>query len=77
MDDLQNLTDEIVGDKLEEDPFSYERLVGFIPHQEEPLNPVAIYQIENTHVDDSVMLLVRVKIIDGNPDGSIIIVGRT
>jgi hypothetical protein len=75
--DLQDLMDEIVGDKLAEDPCSYERLVGFIPHLDEPLNPVTIYQVENTHVDTAVLLLVRARVTDGNPDGGIIIVGRT
>jgi hypothetical protein len=75
--DLQDLVDEISGDKLAEDPFGYERLVGFIPHGEQRLNPVTIYPIEDVYADGSLMLLVRARIIGGDPNGGIVIIGRS
>ena len=75
-DGLQALTDTIIGDKLDEDPCAYERLVGFVRTETQPFNPVIIYQVEHTHQDDEkVMLLVRANLIDTSPHGTIIVIG--
>jgi hypothetical protein len=74
---LQQLVTAIAGKKIAENPFGYERLVGFIPHQDQPLNPVSFYQIEHTHTDDkTVVLVMQAKLIGADPDGSIVVVGR-
>jgi len=73
---LQNLVDMIIGDKIEEDPDGYERLVGFVPNEGQPFNPVTFYQVEHTHLDDSkVLLIVRANFIGASPNGSIIVIG--
>src|SRR5262245_9732124 len=73
---LQHLVDSIIGEKIAEDPFGFVRLVGLIPHQDQPLNPVTFYQIEHTHTDDTVVLVVQAKILGASPDGTIVVVGR-
>ncbi len=74
--DLQNLVDLIIGDKIEEDPCGYERLVGFVPNEDQPFNPVTFYQVEHTHQqDDKVLLIVRANFIGTSPNGSIIVIG--
>jgi hypothetical protein len=74
---LQELVAAITGDKIAEDPFGYERLVGFVPHADQPLNPISFYQVAHTHADDSVVILVvQAKIVGANPDGTIVVVGR-
>src|SRR6185436_13808905 len=52
LDEVQSLADMIIGDKLNEDPCSFERLVGFVRTSTQPFNPIVIYQIEHTHQDD-------------------------
>lgn len=74
---LQELAAAITGDKLAENPYGYERLVGFIPHADQPLNPVAFYQVEHTHTDDNVVVIVmQAKILGASPEGTIVVVGR-
>jgi hypothetical protein len=76
VDGLQRLTDTIIGDKIAEDPCSYERLVGFVRTETQPFNPVIIYQVEHTHLDDNkLMLLVQANLIDTSPHGTIVVIG--
>jgi hypothetical protein len=72
-DARQQVTDAVIADKLDEDPCSYERLVGFFRTATQPFNPVVIYQVHNTHVDETVMLLMQANLVDTSPHGTIII----
>jgi hypothetical protein len=83
--ELQALSEMILVDRVEEDPFGYERLVGFVTTHDNPANPaestdlpVMFYQLDNTHQDkDTLLVLARVKRFNANPNGTIIVTGRT
>lgn len=72
---LQLLIDEIVEDKVKEDPSAYERLVGFISFGNQPVNPVSFYRVEHTHQDDNKLLVVvLISLLGGNPNGTIAVI---
>jgi hypothetical protein len=73
--DYQRVTDLIVNYVLEEDPYSYERLVGVIPNPDNPALPpvpVTFYKLDRLHKSPGrVLLLVQAVIAPGAANGSI------
>jgi hypothetical protein len=77
---LQALAAEITGDKIDEDPCGYERLVGFVTTQLDETtsvdNPVMFYQVENVFTDpEKLLLIAKIRRVGANPNGSIIVQG--
>jgi hypothetical protein len=77
---LQALAAEITGDKIDEDPCGYERLVGFVTtflDEDTPVDsPVMFYQVENVFTEpEKLMLIVKIKRIGANPSGTIVVQG--
>lgn len=73
---LELLIDEIAGGKIENDPDGYERLVGYIPVDQEPVNPVTFYKVEHTHKHGKVLLVVQLQLRNQAPGGSIGVIAR-
>ena len=75
LDKLEDLMDEIVEDKVKDDPDGYERLNGFIPTSTQDVNVVTLYRVKHTHQDDTkLMVVVRVNFVDSSPSGSIAVI---
>ena len=77
---LQGLVAVITGDKIDEDPCGYERLVGFVTTFLDEAtsvdSPVMFYQVENVFSDPEKMLLIaKIRRVGANPNGTIIVQG--
>ena len=75
---LQTLAAEITGDKIDEDPCGYERLIGFVTTWLDETtsvdSPVMFYQVENVFTDpEKLLLIAKIKRVGANPNGTIIV----
>ena len=73
---LGDLLDEIIHSRIEADPDSYERLVGVIKIQAQPINLITFYKVEYTHSLGEVLVIAFVRAAGAAPGGSIGIIGR-
>ncbi len=77
---LQALVAVITGDKIDEDPCGYERLVGFVTtfldEETSVDSPVMFYQVENVFTEpEKLLLIVKIKRVGANPNGTIVVQG--
>jgi hypothetical protein len=73
---VEILVDEIVGSKIEAEPDKFERLVGYIAINNQPVNLLTFYRVTNVHSGGQLLVIGILNTVGASPGGSIGVIGR-